>query len=470
MTPKTYDIIILGGGLSGLAAGIRLAHFGKRVCVFERHMRTGGLNSWYERDGRCFDTGLHAFTNFATPEDRAAPLNRILRQLRIRREELQLCPQAHSCIRCGTTELLLDNDFAAFRQRVARQFPDDREAFEALLARIDETAYAEQPPAEQRSARAVLAEHLASPRLRDLLCLPVFFFGNAWGEQMPFAAFATLFKSIFVEGFARPQNGMKPIIELLTKRLQEAGAELKLGCEVRKIQLDNSRQFQSVIDNYGQIYHASCCLSTIGAVETRQLLDGAGATVPATAPLAAARPGAMTFVEALFELDDAPAAYGLTDCMQFLGLERDFAFRPMTATASSDAMLVCAPDNYLGVSPTRMLRLSAPIGDLSPLHGDLAGEAMSPGLKSVLAQSLLARLGETCPRLAGHARFLDLYTPHTFRRFTGHANGAIYGSPDKFADGATGVRGLALAGTDQGLLGIVGALLSGVLAANRILK
>ena len=466
MTPKTYDIIILGGGLSGLAAGIRLAHFGKRVCVFERHMRTGGLNSWYERDGRCFDTGLHAFTNFATPEGRAAPLNRILRQLRIRREELQLCPQAHSCIRCGTTELLLDNDFAAFQERVARQFPDDRAGFEALLARIDETAYAA-PVQPERTAREVLAEHLASPRLRDLLCLPVFFFGNAWGEQMPFAAFATLFKSIFVEGFARPQNGMKPIIELLTKRLQEAGAELKLGCEVRKIQLDNSGQLQSVIDNYGQTYHASCCLSTIGAVETRQLLD---ATAAVPEPLRGARPGAMTFVEALFELDDVPAAYGLTDCMQFICHERDFAFRPMTLDAPSDAMLVCAPDNYLGVTPSRMLRLSAPVGDLSPLHGDLVTEAMSPGLKSVLAQSLLSRLGESCPRLAGHARFHDLYTPHTFRRFTGHANGAIYGSPDKFADHTTGVRGLALAGTDQGLLGIVGALLSGVLAANRLLK
>ncbi len=461
----SHDVIIIGAGLAGLAAGIRLGHFGKRVCILERHTKAGGLNSWYERDGRVFDTGLHAFTNFATAEDRAAPLNRTLRQLRIRRDELNLCPQSHSKIQCGSTELLLDNDFEGFRQRIARQFPDDREGFDQLLELINAAAYAEDPRPGS-TAREVLAEHLSSQRLRDLLCLPVFFFGNAWGEEMPFGAFATLFKSIFIEGLARPKDGMRPVIELLTRRLAESGANLNLGCGVKKIHLTENGIFQTVVDNFGQTHTAEHCLSTIGAVETRQLLEDAGASTS----LANARPGEMAFVEALFELDNHPATYGLTDCMQFIGLERNFAFRPATATAPADALLVCAPDNYAGVTPNRMLRLSAPVASLGPLLEQPAKEALSPGIKSILAQTLLAQLGETYPRLAGHARFLDLYTPYTFRRFTGHANGAIYGSPDKFADGDAGIPNLTLAGTDQGLLGIVGALLSGVLAANRILR
>lgn len=456
---------MIGGGLSGLAAGIRLAHFGKRVCVFESHTKAGGLNSWYERDGRVFDTGLHAFTNFASPKDLAAPLNRTLRQLRLRREDLRLCPQSHSTIRCGTTELLLDNDFASFRQRVVKQFPEDQAGFEALLQRIEQFAYADAPQ-PVRPAREMLAEHLKSRRLQDLLCLPVFFFGNAWGGEMPFSAFAMLFKSIFVEGFARPQDGMRPVIELLTERLQEAGAELHFGCGITKINLENSGKFQSILDNSGQLFPADYCLSTIGAVETHRLLGDVTNVPP---PLSEARSGGIQFVEALFELDEPAATYGLTDCMQFIGLERDFAFRAMSANAPADCLLVCVPDNYIGVSPTRMLRLSAPVASLGPLHSDLARDAMEPGVKSILAQMLLAQLGSYYPRLAGHAKFLDLYTPHTFQRFTGHANGAIYGSPDKFADGATGVPHLELAGTDQGLLGIVGALLSGVLAANRLL-
>ena len=60
-----------------------------------------------------------------------------------------------------------------------------------------------------------------------------------------------------------------------------------------------------------------------------------------------------------------------------------------------------------------------------------------------------------------------MFTPMTIRRFTGHENGAIYGAPHKQLDGMTGIQNLYLCGTDQGYLGIVGALVSGVSMANR---
>ena len=45
----SYDTIIIGAGLSGLAAGIRLAMFDKQVCIVEKHTELGGLNSFYVR-------------------------------------------------------------------------------------------------------------------------------------------------------------------------------------------------------------------------------------------------------------------------------------------------------------------------------------------------------------------------------------------------------------------------------------
>jgi phytoene dehydrogenase-like protein len=61
----------------------------------------------------------------------------------------------------------------------------------------------------------------------------------------------------------------------------------------------------------------------------------------------------------------------------------------------------------------------------------------------------------------------DMFTPTTIVRFTGHANGAIYGSPHKQLDGTTPFQHLFLCGTDQGYLGIIGSLVSGVSMANR---
>ena len=80
---ETYNTLVIGAGFSGLAAGVRLAMFEERVCVLERHYLWGGLNSFYKRGGRLFDTGLHALTNFVPKGTRGTPLGRVLRQLRI---------------------------------------------------------------------------------------------------------------------------------------------------------------------------------------------------------------------------------------------------------------------------------------------------------------------------------------------------------------------------------------------------
>ena len=59
-----YDALIIGAGMSGLAAGIRLAQHGRSVAILERHSLWGGLNSFYKQGGHRFDVGLHALTNF----------------------------------------------------------------------------------------------------------------------------------------------------------------------------------------------------------------------------------------------------------------------------------------------------------------------------------------------------------------------------------------------------------------------
>jgi hypothetical protein len=60
----------------------------------------------------------------------------------------------------------------------------------------------------------------------------------------------------------------------------------------------------------------------------------------------------------------------------------------------------------------------------------------------------------------------DMFTPRTITKFTGHFAGAIYGAPDKNRQGRTALENVYLCGTDQGFLGIVGAMLSGISMAN----
>ncbi len=62
--------------------------------------------------------------------------------------------------------------------------------------------------------------------------------------------------------------------------------------------------------------------------------------------------------------------------------------------------------------------------------------------------------------------FKDIFTPATIKRYTYHFDGTVYGSTDKSRNGKTKFDGLYIIGTDQGFLGIVGSMLSGISMAN----
>ena len=149
MTHSHYDTLIIGAGMSGLAAGIRLAHYGKRVCIVERHSMPGGLNSFYKLNGMAFDVGLHALTNYAPPPrgDKHWPLNKLQRQLRIRPEEFDLSPQRESDVRFPGRRICFHNSLPDFIASVAEAFPAQADDFSRFVEAI--------PPYEKLGAGGI---------------------------------------------------------------------------------------------------------------------------------------------------------------------------------------------------------------------------------------------------------------------------------------------------------------------------
>ena len=132
-----YDVIVVGSGLSGLAAGIRLAMFDKRVVIVEKHTVVGGLNSYYTRKNRTIDVGLHAMTNYAPKGARRTPLGKLLKQLRLSHDDFRLHEQEMSAIRFPDKCLHFTNDFELFKQEISEQFPDQIDGFMGLVKKIE---------------------------------------------------------------------------------------------------------------------------------------------------------------------------------------------------------------------------------------------------------------------------------------------------------------------------------------------
>ncbi|OPZ23417.1 MAG: Phytoene desaturase (neurosporene-forming) [Lentisphaerae bacterium ADurb.BinA184] len=452
-----FDTVIIGAGLSGLAAGIRLAHFGRRVCLCERHTRIGGLNSWYERGGRRFDVGLHALTNLAPRQRREAPINRLFRQLRLSRDELHIVPQRHSRIVFPGCSLRFSNDFAVLEASVAEAFPAQHEAFQRLVAAVrDYDVYSYH--LEPLPARKTLAAILSDPLLIEMLLCPVMYYGNAQADDMDFRAFCILFRSLFLEGVGRPAGGIRPLLDALAARLAEAGAELRLNCGVRTIACPDGAVTGVSLDD-GTFLECDSILSSAGHLETLRLCD------PAPASATTHPAGCISFIESIFHLDCPPADLGLDDSILFLNRTPEFAYRPPAALADAQSTVLCLPGNFGGgetVAGADLLRVTSLANPQPWLH--LPADEYRVA-KAEAAAAQLDGIADIAP-LAGHARLADVFTPRTVLRYTGHLNGAVYGSPRKLYDGRTPIRNLFLCGTDQGFLGIVGALLSGVSMAN----
>ncbi|NOY82508.1 MAG: NAD(P)/FAD-dependent oxidoreductase [Kiritimatiellaeota bacterium] len=461
---EQYDVIIIGAGLSGLAAGIRLAHFDRHVCILERHSRIGGLNSFFRRGPHLLDTGLHAMTNFASPGEKRAPLNRLLRQLRLPYDFLELRPQRYSTIRFPDVELKFTNEFEVFEAAVAEAFPKRHAEFRRLvdaILRFD--AYSLFP--ERLSTRAVCAAHVGDPRLIDMILCPIMFYGNADEHDMDFALFCVLFRSVFLEGLSRPAGGMRPVLEQLAARFRECGGELITGCGVRSLEVRDGRIAAAALDSGARI-ETETVLSCAGYVETLALC------APAPPEARTWPRGRLSLVELIVGLDRPASELGFTPSTLFWSDNSALHYACPSGPVDRGGGVVCAAENFAGshASPdtTPTVRLSS-LANPEYWLG-LAPEAYREAKGETLEEQMTV-LERFVPGLRAHTVFTDLMTPRTIHRFTGHVNGALYGSPRKIRDGSTPVEGLFVCGTDQGFLGIVGSLLSGVSMANyRILQ
>ena len=169
-----YDTVIIGAGMSGLSAGVRLAYYEKNVCILERHTTIGGLNSFYRLRKRNYDVGLHAVTNYAEPGTKQGPLSKLLRQLRMKWEDFDLRPQLQSSIVFPGATLHFTNQFNFFVEQIAAAFPQQIDGFRRLVTRIAEHD-ALDLDRQSVSARQVVSEYIRDPLLVDMLFCPLMF-------------------------------------------------------------------------------------------------------------------------------------------------------------------------------------------------------------------------------------------------------------------------------------------------------
>jgi len=205
-------------------------------------------------------------------------------------------------------------------------------------------------------------------------------------------------------------------------------------------------------------YTANQIFSSAGLPETISLCDGAET-------LKAPAVGNMSFMESIIITDKKIRTSDFDSTIIFYNDSSKYHYKKSDGLFDSRSAVFCCPDNYelenREGEGTLRVTFMANYEKWKNLAKTEYKEKKE--LVNIESMNLIKKL---IPNFDYEVRFTDVFSPTTVERYTSHFNGTVYGSTDKSRDGKTPIENLYIIGTDQGFLGIVGSMLSGISIAN----
>jgi phytoene desaturase len=429
------DIVVIGAGVGGLAAAVRLAAAGHRVVVHERAAETGGKLGVYERDGYRFDTGPSLLTLPQVFDDldlglRPQPLDPVVRHVFADRSVLDSSP-AHSVFLERITEAFgrdAADDWDRFWQRAARIWHASwdsvlrRPVNAASLARLSWRLGDLAAIAPGRSLRSLGRAYLRDRRLRMLLDRYATYTGTD-PRRAPAALAAIPYAELTHGGWYLP-GGMGTLGDALRARCADLGVRVATGSGVSAIAADSA--VRGVLLDSGEFVPADVIVSNVDATALyRDLLPTPGRL----AGLADRSLGG--FVLLLGVRGETPE---LAHHNVFFPANYDAEFDAIFGSASRRARPADDPAIFVTRAADPAVR---PAGSEAwfvlvnaPRHGRSwsAVDWSRPGLAHAYAYHILDVLAARGLDVRYRLDFLEIRTPADLESSAGAPGGAIYGT------------------------------------------
>ena len=269
MAERTYDTVVVGGGIAGLTAAAYLSKKGQKVLLIEKNKECGGLVSTFSRNGFHFDAGVRAL------ED-AGIIFPMLKELDLELEVVR------SKVSVGVENEIIDiEDIGSLKQyqellnkiypesekdiadlmRIIRKIMRNMDVLYGLENPIIKDIWKDKKFIFQKllpwlprflltvgrinrmnmPVEEYLKTIVKDPSLRDIISQHFF-------RNTP-TFFALSYFSLYLDYFY-PKGGVGKLAELIESRLVELGGEIKYDTIVREVKASD----QLVIDQDGHSY------------------------------------------------------------------------------------------------------------------------------------------------------------------------------------------------------------------------
>ncbi len=504
-TPQgPWDTIVIGSGMGGMTAAAMLAKLGKRVLVLEQHYVPGGFTHMFKRKGYVWDVGVHAVGE-VTQHSLTGRLLHMLTDGGL--QWATLGPVYEQFYFPDGFELEFPDSPQQFRQNLLDAFPEEQEAIDRYIRYVREVAGAMKmyylarlssgklghlsEKLLARKARAhltkrtadVLADLTQNPKLRTIFAAQWGYYGSP-PNRSSFAMQALVVKH-FLHGGYYPVGGAKQIAFGLLGAVAKAGGWTRIGADVQEILVEGGRAVGVRLAD-GEEIRAPRIISAAGVSSTVQRL------LPAAYRQ-------KSWAEKVAKLNPAPAHVclyiGFRGDIRTAGAGSANKWFYNTWDANDEAWDISDPDNLKDASVLycSFPSLKDPEHDPGPkqLH---TGEVVTfvpwdafakwtgtrwqrrgedyEALKEKLQQHLLEQFLQRMPELRPMVDHVELSTPISTDHFCRPVKGSIYGlepTPERFRNAflrpRSPIPGLLFAGSEVTTVGVMGAMMGGVLAA-----
>ena len=448
---ETYDTVVIGAGIGGLACAAILAKQQKKVLLVEATDRVGGFQRRFERSGFHFEPHFH-FLQDAGPN---RPVRRLLQSLGIDQEFARLDPVAQ--IGFADETLPIDQSREQFIASLTQRFPEERKGIAALF---DTTLKIYQAITQQQSSQLVmeyaadtvdtfLNRFVQDSRLKAILGTWAAYFGYST-EIITAIGIIVFTESCWDEGIFHPIGGICSVTDKLTRVIQENNGRILFETSITQIHT-KQQAISGVSLDSGQRIFAKHVISCIDTITTYSFLDNQELAVPL-----------IMQVETLPRFRSPFCVYlGIDsegiDLQNFPAVCIDFVSDDMKC--QDEAQLNLRPNEApicLGI-PTHINTDLAPEGhDIVIIYTFVANDSVGGLIGNTekseeFAEQLIERAQNIIPDLAQRVVVKETSATATPFLYGKHSRGALGWSPEpqylpQMPDHGTTISGLYLAG------------------------